>query len=132
MTREEAIKSLQEDGIDLGAGDFVSVEALRMAIAALREQEKLESNLKVLESSGWISVEERLPEKAGMYLVHEKGFNECGGYMNVICFSPCYNGVEEHLKGRKMWYDYDSEYGDFEIRNVTHWMPLPEPPKEEV
>lgn len=80
----------------------------------------------------WIPVTERLPEKKGMYLVHEKAFNKWGGYMNVVCFSPCYDGVEEHLKGRKMWYDYDSEWGDFEIRNVTHWMPLPEPPKEEV
>lgn len=42
MTREEAIKSLQEDGVDLGAGDFVDVEALKMGIAALREQEEYE------------------------------------------------------------------------------------------
>ena len=40
MTREESIKDLQENGIDLGAGDFVSVEALHMAIAALMEKEK--------------------------------------------------------------------------------------------
>lgn len=40
MTREDAIRDLQENGIDLGAGDFVDVEALRFAVESLREQEE--------------------------------------------------------------------------------------------
>lgn len=53
----------------------------------------------------WISVEDRLPERKGSYLVYIP--NE-----PLIC---C------------MYYDCDaSVYGD---NGVTHWMPLPEPPK---
>lgn len=53
----------------------------------------------------WISVEDRLPERKGRYLVYIP--NE-----QLIC---C------------MYYDRDaSVYGD---NGVTHWMPLPEPPK---
>lgn len=42
MTREEAIKSLVEDGINLGAGDFVEVEALKIAVADMLSMERLE------------------------------------------------------------------------------------------
>jgi hypothetical protein len=80
--------------------------------------------------SEWISVKERLPEEKGKYLVYNGGFAVGVGYMKVAWFTHRYDGVEEHLLGRTMWYDYDSEYGDYEIRSVTHWMPLPEPPKE--
>ena len=79
----------------------------------------------------WISVDERLPEKAGKYLVYEMGFNKGKGYMSVCYFSHCYKGAEEHLNGKCLWYVYDSEYGDCENEGVTHWMPLPEAPKED-
>ena len=62
----------------------------------------------------WISVEERLPEK--MYsacLVYSDG------YIQVACWS--------HDKmGWDVWFYVDGEYDP----DVTHWMPLPEPPKE--
>ena len=64
----------------------------------------------------WVSVEERLPEKGGVALVWD------GKYRKVGCY------------GRFGWheeYDPDDErsVGHF-IYDVTHWMPLPEPPKE--
>ena len=44
-----------------------------------------------------------------------------------------WNSVEERMpKKRAIWCNYDSEYGDYECKGVTHWMPLSEPPKEEV
>lgn len=56
----------------------------------------------------WIPVTERCPEKSGDYLV----FDDCRNlYVN-----------EWHCLLKKWQYD-DSR--------ITHWMPLPEPPKEE-
>lgn len=102
----------------LSANHRMYADALDMAISALREQPR------------WISVEERLPEESGRYLVLEK----CFGYIvaRLASWTHYYDGGEEDFRGRSLWYDYDSEYGDFEVRDITHWMPLPEPPKEEV
>ena len=38
MTAQEAIKDIVENGIELGAGDYVNVEALKVAILALEKQ----------------------------------------------------------------------------------------------
>jgi hypothetical protein len=53
----------------------------------------------------WISVDERLPQKHDEVLVFCDGARQ----LDFICSS-----------GR--WYDHDH-------KKVTHWMPLPEPPK---
>jgi hypothetical protein len=65
----------------------------------------------------WISVEDRLPEKSGRYLVAincPKGrWGECNSY--------------DHLKQR-----WSSEWDCFHedtTELVTHWMSLPDPPK---
>ena len=55
----------------------------------------------------WISVKDRLPEAAGWYLVFYNG-----SQMQVAFF-----------KGKK--WPFDNHY-----HKVTHWMPLPKPPKE--
>ena len=62
----------------------------------------------------WISVEDRLPEKNGVDLA----------YYDRTCVSSVY-----YEKGRAQseWTDDYEGYCDFD---VTHWMPLPEPPKE--
>ena len=41
MTVEEALKEIVEDGIELGAGDYVDVKALKVARNALKAQIKL-------------------------------------------------------------------------------------------
>ena len=56
---------------------------------------------------GWISVKDRLPNVAGWYLVFYNGSK-----MQVAFF-----------KGKK--WPFDNHY-----HKVTHWMPLPEPPKD--
>ena len=58
--------------------------------------------------SGWISVEDRLPEREGTYLVYT--------YKGAIKFGDfrCY-----YAKNDNPQFDY----------YVTHWMPLPEAPK---
>lgn len=41
MTIEEAIKDIQEDGIDLGAGDYVDVEALKIAVKVMKDYQRV-------------------------------------------------------------------------------------------
>lgn len=41
MTIEEAIKDIQEDGIDLGAGDYVGVEALKVAVEVMKDYQRI-------------------------------------------------------------------------------------------
>ena len=64
----------------------------------------------------WISVEERLPNVGEKVMV-------CGvkNGMQVGTF----RGISRHGKNRKWLWKKDT------ILEVTHWMPLPEPPKED-
>ena len=59
----------------------------------------------------WISVEDRLPEESGHYCVMIK---------DATRSTELY-----YSNSDKTWFDNDEEYA------VTHWMPLPEPPKED-
>lgn len=79
--------------------------------------------LKALEN-GWISVKDRLPEsiinKVLVWLEHD----DLIGYIGF--------GHYEKYKGQEIWFDLEHSEA-FSVRGytVTHWMPLPEPPKEE-
>lgn len=75
--------------------------------------------------SGWISVDERLPDndwgkhwkERKYYLV----FTKPSGLMNVAVY-----GYKEH----DWWIDRNSCVLDKKnYKEVTHWMPLPEPPE---
>ena len=80
----------------------------------------------------WISVKDRLPEKDGAYLVTT---NSLGDRQSVKLrwFAKDGENVDAYdLAGQKdVWYLYDIECGYVSIDSVTHWMPLPEPPKGE-
>lgn len=41
MTIEKAIKDIQKDGIDLGAGDYVDVEALKVAVEVMKDYQRI-------------------------------------------------------------------------------------------
>ena len=58
------------------------------------------------DATKWISVNERLPERFECVLTYEKGY---GVKENRICGD-----------GASWWIGF----------HVTHWMPLPEPPKD--
>ena len=129
MTREDAIKvctrekECVQSALDACAdgGYYVSpdeiitafdyVEALSMAISALREKPR------------WISVEERLPKDERPVLAYY-GFNNDGdgdlgmmfiGTLCYFCFD--HNPHWQHASHNLV---------------VTHWMHLPEPPEVEV
>lgn len=60
----------------------------------------------------WISVEDELPEEGDMVLVALKN-----RIMTITTTSYCVDGE---------WYDYGNKIHG----GVTHWMPLPNPPKK--
>lgn len=60
----------------------------------------------------WISVEERLPEDQQMVLTIDTE-----GEMQVCFYKTQWKGV------------FHMYHGLVKIFNITHWMPLPEPPK---
>ena len=82
---------------------------LRETIAELSEKcREQEADIEeLLKEREWISVKDRLPEEDTWVLVYAKQ----GFYMNL-----------------KVDYIYHGEW--FNSLLVTHWMPLPEPPKE--
>ena len=67
----------------------------------------------------WISVKERLPEDCKDVLVWAVYHEETGRNWSLI-------EIDAHCKGIG-W----ENTADPDVREATHWMPLPEPPKEE-
>lgn len=62
----------------------------------------------------WIPVSERLPRE----------------YKAVIAWTEYHEIGEAQYNGKHFeWLD---DEGDYDHAHVTHWMPLPEPPKEDV
>lgn len=70
----------------------------------------------------WISVEERLPPVAGVY---GSGYEYSE---DLIVYDGLRRRVAYYYHTTELWVDSRYEDDTFE---VTHWMPLPEPPKEE-
>lgn len=62
--------------------------------------------------SGWISVKDRLPEEDGEVLA------SLFGYVYMCWFLAATNQFE--TPSGRVW----------DVGDVTHWMPIPEPPKE--
>lgn len=66
------------------------------------------------------------PKKYGSYLVTKTLF---GKYVVVDIVS--YGKMDDLEETKKVcWYDYDSEYGYYEVTGVIAWMELPEPFKK--
>lgn len=76
--------------------------------AAFDELKKVESALR------WIPVAERLPEKGEIVLACGKRHATSGMFQGALRNNP------------KLWH-----WKGNTLKEVTHWMPLPEPPKED-
>ena len=63
--------------------------------------------------SGWVSVKDRFPEHGKRYLIYATSGDNKIGRITMAAF-----GGHFALSGRCAYW------------KVTHWMPLPEPPKE--
>lgn len=66
--------------------------------------------------SKWIPVSERLPEERGEYIVT---YHPC--HWDKV-YDEIYVGIDS-FRGKTAW-------AKKKYQRVTHWMPLPEPPKE--
>lgn len=78
----------------------------------------------------WIPVTERLPEDRQRILCFRKG--KYGFCALTAAYSKClasYCDIDFHGVKHGGFFDYDSEVGYYELHDITHWMPLPEPPK---
>ena len=85
----------------------------------------------VLEDRGWISVKDRLPDAAGVEVLVLAHNNYYDTYVIFIAFLAY---------GEIKWCTYDTTKMTLERPTdntvnerltITHWMPLPEPPKED-
>ena len=75
--------------------------------------------------SEWISVKERLPGKDGWYLVYAPGYwgNSKIYGLDGLAYSNFKHNYKDH-------WGIERGTGRGWPGIVTHWMPLPEPPKE--
>lgn len=73
----------------------------------------------------WVSVEERLPEKSEEYIVCAC---DDGAPIDERIWGDTVVVCADYYDGTFMWYEGSTEYDLSGI--VTHWMPLPAPPKE--
>ena len=69
----------------------------------------------------WISVDDRLPEESGNYIVCCDD-SSCS-YGEGIWYSSDVVVVSEYYEGSWIWYEGGTEWSLENI--VTHWMPLP-------
>ena len=94
------------------------INAVDMAIAALREQEPKGVEIDTVKNE-WVSVKDRLPETRSWVLCYLRGI-PYGGKIQVCRFRDADNYVD---------HPYFDHYRNG-FPPVSHWMPLPEPPKE--
>ena len=110
---ENIADDLIADGVTVQDNRKISdelLEQLRNAPVTILQEE---STIEVMQE--WISVKDRLPEESGMYIVTAND-----GHAQRVSF------VQWQKKNR-MWNLTEAR----SYWRVTHWMPLPEPPKGE-
>ena len=106
MTRKEAIKYW----VDFREEIDQFMDECWMSEDIAEQKEATDMAIAALrEQPRWISVAERLPEQRNDYLAATKD----GGVYEA-----------DFIPSKKQWW-----IGDDERLDVTHWMPLPEPPE---
>ena len=71
----------------------------------------------------WISVKDRMPDAFQPVIVHVRHTEK---WRNTMLTDLPWHVVEEDIWLGDKW----SNNADDDIHEVTHWMPMPEPPKE--
>ena len=86
--------------------------------------EKLISNGVTVQE--WISVDDRLPEESGLYIT----FGCTAVPVRLL------HNFDKDMGKFGVWWDYDTDgkkhprYRFIEAEDITHWMPIPEKPKD--
>ena len=91
------------------AQDHSYARMLNMTARRLRDLEQAQK---------WIPVTERLPEKTGSYIVHTDN--------GAVCTAKYYYDLPTGLRFEKPHWNSSKL-----AKHITHWMSLPEPPKDE-
>lgn len=102
---KETIKGLEVESPDVKATRFISRTIQEIFPQVIDDEPTIEAE----PDNGWISVDDRLPEPNTWVLV----FARQGSYMNLKV---------DYITRDGIW---------FNSMRVTHWQPLPEPPKGE-
>lgn len=80
----------------------------------------------------WISVKDKNPSAKTMVLVCHKNFGIQMGYLNENSVKPCRNHWVVYVREHEEWTGNNiPKTGKYEYVNISHWMPLPELPKDE-
>lgn len=114
---EELVRSLRTDHDKYFARDMEAADAIEKLQEDSVPIGDMEMILSEMAKPRWIPVTEQLPNPKDLVLV----CNEFGGV---------HYG---YFESNKQWYTANNWLADAwtVMSNVTHWMPLPEPPKEE-
>ncbi len=81
----------------------------------------------------WNKYPDNPPSKKKEYLVVKNIF-DLFQKIDVCAYSKNLYTVDKFAfpeEKRPGWYDYDSEYGYYEITNITHWTELPPMPRKD-
>ena len=116
VEREAAKRELLSWAVCMNHPEYLMRDDAMHVIDSMPAADVVEQEQESKPTNGWISVEDRLPEKNQAVLGWYKD-NPFAGYT--------YEVVSWNGKG---WvFVYAQRY----VTNVTHWMPMPEPPKTE-
>jgi hypothetical protein len=110
------------------AAKLYAYEDLNLSPAEIAE--KLKELAELRKATRWIPVSERLPEysPSGTVKSYWVAYDTSKGkQMQIAVYSDYMYSTLIGIPPCVTWRDYESH----KIKNVTHWMPLPEPPKGE-
>ena len=131
METKELIPALREDAEWAYANEWETpitlgdhLDAAADALAAYKDLGTVEELAALKEQTRWIPVSERLPNVCGFKcLVCAKNKFE-----QTHVFTA-FTGYMEH--GKLEFHSCEPPYDDLSAWEITHWMPLPEAPKED-
>ena len=106
MSNEEAARILDPETSREALAPYAHDGHLLLAVT----EEACTVAAKVLRQTAWVSVEDRLPEEKRRFIVRCERVGTSVGWI--------------------LWGNWMTDIGP-DAGNVTHWMPLPEPPKED-
>lgn len=103
---------------------WANVQPLKDKILELEEKLYLQKT-----ENEWIPVSERLPKEDARYLCQNSyGLMQVMRWANNLEEVDDFDFCDKKYGG---WYEYDSEWGYCERKEVVAWQPLPKPYKEE-
>lgn len=131
---DELVATLRRQCIEMDCGNCNTCVKRKAADAIEELSVVVRAQKAVLDKfPKWIPVTKRLPEEGRYLALTTPCINGGEPYARILRFSKNLESVDRYdFDGinRSGWYYFDDEYGYLEVDTVTHWMPLPEPPKE--